>query len=207
MLIFTGVTTPLRDRAVIWRSRRNPVHDAAILGYRWVVEQSRRPVFFTDYGVPDTLDGRFELICLHAFLYLHRLKSDRPQASRFCQELFDVMFADMDRSLREMGKSDLGVGKEVKRMARGFYGRIRAYEDGLAGEDRVLAAALARNLFGTAKGALPLAAATAYVRRAAAQLGVQPAAELLAGHVVFTIPESLSMGERTAAATTLGGER
>jgi cytochrome b pre-mRNA-processing protein 3 len=92
-------------------------------------------------------------------------------------------------------------------MARGFYGRIRAYEDGLAGEDRVLAAALARNLFGTAKGALPLAAATAYVRRAAAQLGVQPAAELLAGHVVFTIPESLSMGERTAAATTLGGER
>jgi cytochrome b pre-mRNA-processing protein 3 len=197
----------LCDRAVIWRSRHNPLRDAAELGYRRVVEQSRRPEFFTAYGVPDTLDGRFELICLHAFLYLYRLKSERPQSGRFCQELFDTMFVDMDRSLREMGKSDLSVGKEVKRMARGFYGRIRAYEDGLAGEDRVLAAALARNLFGTAKGALPLAAATAYVRRAAAQLGVQPAAELLAGHVVFTIPESLSMGERTAAATTPGGER
>jgi cytochrome b pre-mRNA-processing protein 3 len=192
---------------VIWRSRRNPVHDAAVLGYRRVVEQSRRPVFFIDYGVPDTLDGRFELICLHAFLYLHRLKSDRPQASRFCQEVFDVMFADMDRSLREMGKSDLGVGKEVKRMARGFYGRIRAYEDGLAGGDRVLAAALARNLFGTAKGAVPLAAATAYVRRAAAELGAQPAAELLAGHVSFPMPESLSIDGRGAAEAALGGEK
>jgi cytochrome b pre-mRNA-processing protein 3 len=198
---------PFLDRVVIWRSRRKPVHDAALLGYRRVVEQSRRPVFFTDYGVPDTLDGRFELICLHAFLYLHRLKSERPQAGRFCQELFDVMFADMDRSLREMGRSDLGVGKEVKRMARGFYGRIRAYEDGLAGEDRVLEAALARNLFGTARGALPLAAATAYVRRAAAELGAQPAAELLAGHAAFPVPEPLPVGGREAAGTALGGER
>lgn len=158
-------------------------------------------MFFTNYGVPDTLDGRFELICLHAFLYLHRLKSERPQSGPFCQELFDTMFADMDRSLREMGKSDLSVGKEVKRMAQGFYGRIRAYEEGLAGADGVLAAALARNLFGTAKGAPP-AAMTAYVRRAAAELGAQPAAELLAGHVAFPQPEPR---ERSAAGDIASG--
>ena len=64
-------------------SGRNLAREAADLAYRRVVEQARQAVFFTDYGVPDTLDGRFELICLHAFLYLHRLKGDRPQASRF----------------------------------------------------------------------------------------------------------------------------
>jgi cytochrome b pre-mRNA-processing protein 3 len=190
---------------VIWRRRRNAIRDAAMLGYRRVIEQSRRRAFFTEYGVPDTLDGRFELICLHAFLYLHRLKSERPQATRFCQELFDTMFADMDRSLRELGKSDLGVGNEVKRMAQGFYGRIRAYEAGLAGEDSVLAAALARNLFGTAKGLPPLASATAYVRQAAAELGAQPAAELLAGCVAFTPPPALGRGDATR--TAVGVER
>jgi cytochrome b pre-mRNA-processing protein 3 len=188
---------------VIWRSRRNPVRAAAILGYRRVVEQSRQRVFFTDYQVPDTLDGRFELICLHAFLYLHRLKSERAQTRRFCQELFDTMFADMDRSLREMGRSDLGVGREVKRMARGFYGRICAYEEGLAGADSLLAAALARNLFGTLAGAPPLAAASAYVRRAAAALAAQPTAELLAGRIVFPRPEPLS----APAAGPVGAER
>jgi cytochrome b pre-mRNA-processing protein 3 len=169
-------------------------------------------VFFTDYAVPDTIDGRFELICLHAFLYLHRLKPERPQSSRFCQELFDTMFADMDRSLREMGKSDLGVGKEIKRMAQGFYGRIRAYEEGLAGTDSALTAALARNLFGTAAGMPPLQAMAAYVRRAAAELGAQPAAELLAGQVAFPAPElpaldpSNATGGNAAGGNAVGGE-
>ena len=117
-----------------------------MLRLRRVVEQARQPVFFTEYGVPDTLDGRFELICLHAFLYLHRLKAERRTASRLCQGFFDTMFADFDRSLREMGTGDLSVGKQVKRMAQAFYGRIRAYEEGLAGDEAALPAALARNL-------------------------------------------------------------
>src|SRR5260370_6969849 len=100
---------------------------AADLAYRRVVEQARQPIFFTDYGVPDTLDGRFELICLHAFLYLHRLKGEPPPATWLCQSFFDEMFADFDRALREMGTGDLSVRKHVKRTARAFYGRIRAY--------------------------------------------------------------------------------
>lgn len=179
---------PSLDRAVIWRSRHNPLREAARSGYERIVAQSRQAAFFTDCAVPDTLDGRFELICLHAFLYLHRLKSAGPEASRFAQELFDTMFIDMDRSLREIGKSDLRVGKEIRHMAEGLYGRIRAYEEGLASADAVLTAALARNLFGTAKEAPPLAAMAAYVRRAAARLEAQPTAALVAGRVVFEPP-------------------
>ncbi|MGH7096455.1 MAG: ubiquinol-cytochrome C chaperone family protein [Stellaceae bacterium] len=184
---------------MIWRSRHNPLREAARSGYERIVAQSRQAVFFTDCTVPDTLDGRFELICLHAFLYLHRLKSAGPEASRFAQELFDTMFIDMDRSLREIGKSDLRVGKEIRHMAEGLYGRIRAYEEGLAGADAVLTAALARNLFGTAKEAPPLAAMAAYVRRAAVRLEAQPTAALVAGRVVFEPPPHPETPAREAA--------
>jgi cytochrome b pre-mRNA-processing protein 3 len=170
-------------------SGHNSAREAADIAYRRVVEQARQAVFFTDYGVPDTLDGRFELICLHAFLYLHRLKADRPQASPFCQSFFDRMFADFDRSMREMGVGDLSVGKQVKRMARAFYGRILSYEAGLAGDDSALAVALTRNVFGTVSA--PECAAddmAAYVRRAVRALRSQPTADLLVGDISFEIP-------------------
>ena len=109
--------------------RANPVQDAAELAYRRVVEQARQPGFFTDAGVPDTIDGRFELISLHAFLYLQRLKRERPGSAALGQRFFDVMFLDFDRALREMGTGDLSVSREIKRMAEAFYGRIAAYED------------------------------------------------------------------------------
>ena len=174
-------------------SGHNSAREAADIAYRRVVEQARQPIFFADYGVPDTLDGRFELICLHAFLYLHRLKADRPQASPFCQSLFDRMFADFDRSLREMGVGDLSVGKHMKRMARAFYGRILSYEAGLAGDDSALAVALARNVFGTVS--LHECAAddlAAYVRGAVRALRSQSADDLLAGAISFAVPSDPS---------------
>ena len=169
--------------------RRNPFRAAAELAYSRVVEQARRPEFFTVLGVPDTLDGRFELICLHAFLYLHRLKGEAAPATTLAQRFFDRMFADFDRSLREIGTGDLSVGRQVKRMAEAFYGRIRAYEDGLAGDDEELRGALARNLFGTA-AATPeqLERVAAYLRREAANLAEQEAATLFAGRVEFGAP-------------------
>jgi cytochrome b pre-mRNA-processing protein 3 len=184
---------------------RNSLRDAADLAYERVVEQARQAVFFIDYGVPDTVDGRFELICVHAFLYLHRLKAERPRASRFCQAFFDRMFTDFDRALREMGTGDLSVGRQVRLMARGFYGRIRAYEEGLAGDDSRLAAALARNLFGTVPGApAPLGSMARYFRGAAAELRRQSATELLAGRVMFGVPPALKPG---TAPALLGGSR
>src|SRR4029077_17345854 len=166
-----------------------PVREAAARAYGRVVEHARQPGFFIDGGVPDTVDGRFELICLHAFLYLHRLKRERQRAAPLGPRFFDTMFADFDRSLREMGTGDLSVGREVKRMAEAFYGRVAAYEEGLAGDDSVLQPALARNLYGTAAPApARLQAMAGYVRREAAGLSREDAAELLAGRLAFGAP-------------------
>jgi cytochrome b pre-mRNA-processing protein 3 len=130
--------------------RRDSAHTAEIL-YARIVARAREPAFYRDHGVPDTVEGRFEMIALHAFLVLHRLKeskaADGPDEGALGQALFDLMFADMDRSLREMGVGDLGVGRRVKAMAQAFYGRIAAYEGGLAGGDGALAVALERNVF------------------------------------------------------------
>jgi cytochrome b pre-mRNA-processing protein 3 len=183
--------------------RRNPLRDAAELAYGRVIEQARQPSFFCDIGVPDTVDGRFELIVLLAFLFLHRLKREQPQAAALGQRFLDTMFTDFDRSLREMGTGDLSVGREVKRMAQAFYGRIEAYERGLVEDDSVLKAALDRNLFGTAlAGSAGLDAMAEYLRREAARLDAQPKAELLAGEVRFGPLPAL----RSAAAAA-GGER
>ena len=185
----------MRSAAVISFSGHNSVRDAADLAYRRVAGQARQPVFFNDYGVPDTLDGRFELICLVAFLYLHRVKAERPQAIRLSQHFFDRMFADFDHSLREIGIGDLSVGKHVKRMARAFYGRIRAYEEGLTGSDSVLGAALARNVFGTVSRSGPFTNMMVdYVRNTVAELRRQSATELLAGRILFEVPPGLRRG-------------
>lgn len=181
--------------------RRNPLQDAADLAYRRVVGQARQPAFFTDLGIPDTLDGRFELICLHAFLFLYRLKGEKPPAPQLGQRFFDTMFADFDRSLREMGTGDLSVGPKVKRMAKAFYGRIDAYERGLSQGDGALKAALARNLFGTVIAEEPaLAAMAGYLRREAHRLDEQAASELLAGEVFFGEPLA-SSAPRAATAS------
>ena len=116
--------------------------------YLALVTQARQPMFFQVLGVPDTVLGRFEMISLHAFMLFQRLRDTEDGA--LAQDVHDVMFADMDRSLREMGVGDLGVGKRVKKLASNLYGRIAAYEQGLAGDDATLAAALRRNLFATA---------------------------------------------------------
>ena len=106
----------------------NSTRKAAELAYGRVVEQARHAVLLTDYHAPDTLDGRFELICPHAFLYRHRLGAEQPQANRPRQSFLDRMFADFDRTLRGMGTGDLSLAKHVERKARAFYGHILAHE-------------------------------------------------------------------------------
>jgi cytochrome b pre-mRNA-processing protein 3 len=170
--------------------RRRERRDAALTLYGRIVERSRDPAFYDAWGVPDTLDGRFEVLALHAFLVLNRLKRERGDAPAFAQELFDTMFGDLDSALREMGAGDLGVGRRVKAMARGLYGRIAAYERGLA-DEAAMAAALRRNLFGTTTpGEAQLAVLGAYARRQAAALAAQPATALLAGAVAFAPVEA-----------------
>jgi cytochrome b pre-mRNA-processing protein 3 len=166
---------------------RGPRRSAVMAAYHRIVERSREPLFFARWGVPDTLDGRFEALALHGFLVLNRLKSAGPAAAGFAQDLFDAMFVDLDRGLREMGATDIGVGRHVKAMARSFYGRVRAYEEGLAGGDEVLTQALRRNLYGTVDPAPEHVGAMArYLRRQAAALAAASEATLLRGEVPFT---------------------
>jgi cytochrome b pre-mRNA-processing protein 3 len=147
--------------------RRDPARKEAEAMYASIVSQARRPEFYAGLGVPDTLDGRFELLALHTFLVLRRLKA-HGQAGEAGQALVDLFIQDMDASLRELGAGDLGVGRKVKAMAQALYGRISAYEAGLAGSADALEAALRRNLFGTAPEPGPQPAAVAalagYVR-------------------------------------------
>lgn len=165
--------------------RRRERRVAALGAYGRIVERARDPAFYTGWGVPDTLDGRFEVLALHAFLVLNRLKREPGEAAVFAQELFDTMFADLDSALREMGAGDLGVGRRVQAMAKGLYGRIAAYERGLADEAE-MTAALRRNLFGTATASsAQLAAFSTYARRQAAALAAEPVAALMAGAVAF----------------------
>lgn len=159
--------------------------------YESAVAQARRPDFYRDLGVPDTVDGRFELVALHGYLLLRRLRA-MPNGAGLAQALFDVIFADMDASLREMGAGDLGVGKRVKVMAKGFYGRMAAYDAGLAGE-APLAEALRRNLYGTVEpAAAALVAMVKYLQDATQVLEKQAESTLLAGQAIFPDPPALA---------------
>ena len=115
--------------------------------YKVIVTHSRRPVFYTVLGVPDTVNGRYDVIMLHAYIVMKRLKAIGTEARASSQALFDLMFADMDKNLREMGVGDLSVGKKIKAMATAYYGRIKAYDEGLEGGQELLANALRRNVF------------------------------------------------------------
>jgi cytochrome b pre-mRNA-processing protein 3 len=99
--------------------------------YQAVVKQARRPVWYRELGVPDTPEGRFEMIALHAALVLRRLRREGVPGQALGQLLFDAMFVDLDGSLRELGVSDLSVGTYVKRLAGNFYARLAALDDAL----------------------------------------------------------------------------
>ena len=171
---------------------RNSENQARSL-YLAIVDQARAPDFYRDRGVPDSVDGRFELVALHAFLVLHRLKRDHDRTAELAQQLFDILFRDMDASLRELGVGDLGVGPRIKVMAKGLYGRIAAYEAGLDAwpeeGPEPLIEALRRNLYGTVGPSLAdLGAVADYVRREAANLGAQETDALVEGRVTFGTP-------------------
>ena len=97
--------------------------------------------------MPDTSNGRFDLIALHAFIVMKRLKFIGKNGETLSQALFDCMFNDIDTNLREMGVGDLSVGKKIKKLAAAYYGRIKAYEDALLKTDEILEAALNRNIY------------------------------------------------------------
>ncbi|MDX2113919.1 MAG: ubiquinol-cytochrome C chaperone family protein [Alphaproteobacteria bacterium] len=152
----------------------------AHLAYVRVVEQSRAPFLYTDCAVPDTLDGRFDAIILHLWLVMHRLKDEASDdALRFQQFLQETFFTDMDRSIRELGSTDTGVGKRIKNMAQAFFGRLAAY-DAAVDDSTALKQALIRNLYReTSPQDAALDTLMAYIRREQQRLAKCTADEIL----------------------------
>jgi cytochrome b pre-mRNA-processing protein 3 len=168
--------------------RRDPYRVEAARLYGVLAEQARQPIFFSELGVPDTVDGRFDLLSLHAALAIERLKQETDGVA-LSQSLFDAMFRHLDLTLREMGVQDLGVGRRIKIMAEGFHGRGLALREAMAGDDAALTAVLTRNVLG-AGPILPGAPErlTRYGRALAAVLAACSRADMLNGKIGFPQP-------------------
>jgi cytochrome b pre-mRNA-processing protein 3 len=156
--------------------------------YEAMVAQARQPAFYTAFGVADSVEGRFELYCLHVILLLHRLKGEGAQAAETAQALFDTFISGLDHALREIGVGDLSVGKKMRKLGEAFYGRAKAYDAALAGDGDELQALIGRTVFEDAPSPGAPEALAAYVRTAAAALAAQPLAAILGGHTVWPAP-------------------
>ncbi len=158
--------------------------------FTYVVEQARKPDFYREWGVADSLDGRFDLIILHLSLLIGRLEADpqNRQKAILIRTLQEALFDNMDMSLREMGVGDMSVGKKVKAMAEAFYGRKKAYQKAMVSDDatKAIKAALIRNIYRDRKPEEHIIDLFAsYVTRQAICLGQQSGEDLMSAKVFF----------------------
>lgn len=161
----------------------SPERQAAQRLYRAVVEEARRPELYTESGVADTFDGRFDLVTLYLCLVMRRLKDEGARGRNLGQRLFDTAFADFDEALREMGAGDLSIGKKIRKMAEAFYGRLDTYERAFrTGDKKTLEEAIVRNVYrGNAPPRAQLVSLVEQVLRFADELAKLPVERLLAG--------------------------
>ena len=163
-----------------------PGTDEAYDLYAVIAESARQPHFFQKYDIEDSFDGRFDALTLIAVLVARRLKDIGEDGYALSQSVTDVMFADMDLSLHEIGVSENKVSKKVKTIATAYMGRMQAYVDALdANDDAALADALARNLY-RENGTDPQAnGLVAKVKSEANRLAKCPDADFLAGKMAI----------------------
>ncbi len=171
-----------------------PFEGAAFSLYGSIVAQARQPYFYRDLKVLDTVEGRYDMIIIHAFLLFHRLKNEDENARQLSQAVFDTMFKDLDQSLREMGVGDMGIGRRIKKMASSFYGRVSAYDKALeADEISVLEQVIARNVFNkTDPDALVLRHLGSYMKKNVEKLKLISVDDFLHGKISFVNPEKSS---------------
>lgn len=158
--------------------KRRP--DPSLLLYEAIVAAARQRHFYLEQGVPDTIDGRFDMLVLHLSLVIARLKGEKDELR---QALVNRFCVDMDDNLREIGAGDIAVGKKVRRMAEAFQGRYAAYET--AADDAALEQALIRNVYAgrEARGAKAL---VDYVVTARGTLAGQASDAIALGQVCFS---------------------
>jgi cytochrome b pre-mRNA-processing protein 3 len=181
--------------------RRTPRDDSIAVLYGAIVAQARHPAFYHHLGVPDTANGRLEMIVLHSVLVLSRLDAEGDALRPLGQALFDHFCSDMDGNLREMGVGDMAVPRKMKAIAEAFYGRKRAYEAALAapGLDE-LAAALARNVHtDTTADNARVQQLAAYMREAVRALAAVDGAAVERGELAFPDPLAVATAEPVGA--------
>lgn len=116
--------------------------------YRQLTAIARNPAFYARMHVPDTVMGRFEMLCVVMVLFFRRTDGKGPALQHLAQDVVDTFFEDMDHSLRELGIGDQSVPKRMKKLARMFYGRAKSYGTALnEGSAETLSAALHRNIY------------------------------------------------------------
>ncbi|HZO45371.1 MAG TPA: ubiquinol-cytochrome C chaperone family protein [Xanthobacteraceae bacterium] len=173
--------------------RRTPREDTIAVLYGAIVAQARVPAFYRNYGVPDTSNGRLEMIVLHTILVLCRLETEGGSGPPLGQALFDYFCADVDGNLREMGVGDMAVPRKMKAVAEAFYGRKRAYEAALAAPGLAeLTTALGRNVYPEAGETAEATRLAAYMREAVDKLAAVDGAALLRGQVGFPDPATVA---------------
>jgi cytochrome b pre-mRNA-processing protein 3 len=173
--------------------RRSPRTDSIAALYGAIVAQARSPAFYVEFGVPDTVEGRFDLIVLHLVLVLRRLGGAGERGADVGQRLFDAFCRDLDGNLREMGVGDLAVPKRMRRFAEAFYGRQAAYIAALAADaPQDIEKALARNILQAEDIDHRASRLARYARAAARQLDVQDDADLFGAEIDFPDPGALA---------------
>jgi cytochrome b pre-mRNA-processing protein 3 len=167
-------------------STRRRKHEATIDRlYGAIVAQARDPFFYSELGVPDTIEGRFDMVVLHVHLLFRRLAAESEAVRAVGQGVFDRFIADMDASLREIGVGDLSVPKRMRSMGEAYYGRAAVYDEALAQlGDEQLVGALQRNIFGDNHG-VGAVRLTHYVRSAVSSLTAQSAETIGEGRIEF----------------------
>ncbi len=173
--------------------RRAHREDTIAALYGAIVTQARSAAFYRACGVPDTVDGRLEMLLLHTFLFYRRVRAGSEGVRPLGQDVFDRFCNDMDGNLREMGIGDLAVPRHMRRIGEAFYGRAAAYEAALAaGDEQALAEALMRNVFsGLAIHSEDARRLATYAMKVDAELARQQDAGLSAGQINFPDPETL----------------
>jgi len=169
-----------------FRKHRAPQRATIEAIYGMIVTQAREPSFYGDLGMPDTVNGRFDLLVLHLWMVLRRLRSAEAAAS-VPQALFDHFCDDMDANLREMGVGDLTVPKRMQSFGEAFYGRAKAYDLALPSGREPLARALCKNVL-DGDGMEKARRLATYVETATASLAGLDEAALLGAEWAFPLP-------------------
>jgi cytochrome b pre-mRNA-processing protein 3 len=169
-----------------FRKPRLPPRGTIEAIYGMIVTQAREPLFYRDLAVPDTVNGRFDLLVMHLWIILHRLRTVEGGVG-LSQALFDRFCADMDANLREMAVGDLAVPKRMRTIGEAFYGRTAAYDRAFSEGAEALAQALCRNIL-DGEHIEQARRLSAYATAAIASLASQGDGALRAGSCSFPTP-------------------